>query len=347
MTKKRLEGEMACEAGFLVQVECLDASFESSTACFPMTVKLPGIDTEKHDYNLVAPFSALRARGDAADAAEAQYAGDSKWGCLQNPYDDPESAELRAIYTAAVVERLRFETEGKAGNDDELQDTVGHFGRDYAHWWPRFAEWIGVVSSQDLLRLGQKSRRAMLDVVSMWILEPADGDAPGFSTISFGDTRGYCGAPLSRAQLERCFALAGASKRPPLAWRLICDAHSLARHDEHRRATLDAATATELAVTELLDQYAIAANSPTVTRQIEKTKMLGNLLGLVAEKMPQTVSPSLSEQAKEQVAKPRNRAIHEGVPLSKKEAEAAVTTARQLVEAAYPLSTYGFHGYSV
>jgi hypothetical protein len=341
-----MEGEMACEAGFLVQIDCLDTIFESSTACFPMTVKLPRLHAETHEYNLVAPFSASRADSDAADAAEARYAGDSKWGCLQNPYDDPESAELRPIYTAAVVERLRFTTKGKAEDDDELQNTVQHFRRDYAQWWPRFAEWIGVVSSQDLVRLGRKRRDAALDVVSMWLPESTDGEA-GFSTISFGDLRGYCGEPLTSAQLERCFALAGTSQRPPLAWRLIRDARSLARHDEHRRATLDAATATELAVTEMLDQYALAANSPNATREIKNAKMLWKLLSLAADKIPQTVSPSLRDQAQVQVVKPRNRAIHEGIPLSMKEAEAAVTTASQLVEAAYPLSTYGFHGQTV
>lgn len=347
MTKKQMEGEIACEAGFLVQIDCLDTSFESSTACFPMTVKLPRLDADQHQYNLIAPFSASRAAHDAADAAEAKYAGDSKWGCLQNPYDDPESAELRPIYTAALVERLRFTTEGKAGNDDEIQDTVGHFGRDYAAWWPRFAEWIGVVTSQDLVRLGRQRRGTTLDVVSMWVPEPAGGEAPGFSTIRFGDLRGYCGEALTGAQLERCFALAGTSQRPPLAWRLIRDARSLARYDEHRRATLDAATAAELAVTETLNQYALAANRPTVTMEIKRTRMLSNLLSLAAEKIPQTVSPTLSDQALAHVARPRNKAIHQGVPLSKEEAQLAVATASRLVEAAYPLSTYGFRSYNV
>lgn len=75
--------------------------------------------------------------------------------------------------------------------------------------------------------------------------------------------------------------------------------------------------------------------------------MLSNLLSLAAEKIPQTVSPTLSDQALAHVARPRNKAIHQGVPLSKEEAQLAVATASRLVEAAYPLSTYGFRSYNV
>ena len=35
MTKKRVEGDMSCDAGFLVLPECLGQSYESRAACFP------------------------------------------------------------------------------------------------------------------------------------------------------------------------------------------------------------------------------------------------------------------------------------------------------------------------
>jgi len=51
--KRRIEGDMTCDAGFLVLPECLDQSFESRTACFPLTVRLPRLDQSQHTYNLL------------------------------------------------------------------------------------------------------------------------------------------------------------------------------------------------------------------------------------------------------------------------------------------------------
>ena len=123
------QGDMTCDAGFLVLRECLDQSFESRTACFPLTVRLPRLDQSQHTYNLLAPFSQLRAERDAEDAAEAHDAGDSAWGCVQS-WRDPDNWENPPIPTSAVVERLRFVTEGVADDDDQFQHTVDHIRRD-------------------------------------------------------------------------------------------------------------------------------------------------------------------------------------------------------------------------
>jgi hypothetical protein len=89
---RRIEGDMACDAGFLVLPECLDQTFESRTARFPLTVLLPRLDQDQHTYNLLAPFSLFRAARDAAEAAEAPYAGDSAWGCVYD-WRDPDMGD--------------------------------------------------------------------------------------------------------------------------------------------------------------------------------------------------------------------------------------------------------------
>ena len=333
--KRRIEGDMTCDTGFLVLPECLGEIYESRTPCFPLTVMLPRLDPSLHQVNLVAPFSAYRAEQDAADAAEARYAGDSAWGCAQTWRDNPQDWN-RPITTSAVVERVRFVTEGKADNDDDFQHTLNHFARHQAKWWTRLADWIGVVSSQDLIRLGKNRTASSFEHLSMWLADPQDGQEPGFMKPNFGHIRGYCGNPLSTNQLATCMALAGNETPPPLAWMLIRDARSLLRSGEYRRAVLDIGTATELALTALLDERAPdALNDPKINKPV---LTLGRL---EVSSRRVDAEQALPDQLYERVIDPRNEATHEALPLTKDVAATVIATATELVGTAFPLSAFG------
>ena len=335
--KKRINGDMPCEAGFLVLPECLDQSYESRTACFPLTVRLPRFDLSVHAHNLVAPYCESRAERDAAEARDARYAGDSEWGYAHG-LRDPEDWADPPIATSAVVQQLRFVTEGAADDDDDLQNTLHHFGRDRADWWLRFADWIGVATSQDLIGLGRQRRSSAFSSVTLWIDDVKDDQEPGFSKLNLGDVRELCGEPLTKAQLERIMALTAERIKPPLAWLLVRDARSLVRFHQYRRAALDAGTATELALTEMLDKHARLSKDASLKERIAKTTMLGPLIRLAEELAPNTLPPQIGERVK----KPRNAATHEADALSKTVAEQAISTAIKVVEAAFPLSGFGF-----
>lgn len=328
---------MACDAGLLVLPECLDQSFASSMMCFPLTVRLPRLDQSRHTYNLLAPISTSRENRDAQDASEARYAGDSEWGCVQS-WRDPDDWKDPPIPTSAIVEQFRFHTEGAAGDDVEFQGTLDHFGRHQSDWWQRLAEWVGVVSSQDLIGLGKNRRARAFLHLTMWIAKPAEGQESSFARLNIGDVRGYCGDPLTKEQLSRCLTLAGGPTRPPDAWLLMRDARSLFRADEYRRAILDIGTAAELALTAMLARHASASGAADVIRVVNKTRMLGNLRNLAAELIPE----ALPAQLKERVITPRNSATHEARPLTKETAAMAIDTTTELLKTAYPLTDFGF-----
>lgn len=341
MTKKRIEGDMSCDAGILVLPECLDQSYESHMPCFPLTVRLPRFDPDVHHHNLIAPHSDFRAERDESDAAEALYAGDSAWGSMQewsdpDPSEDWNTAVLPPKYF--VVEQLRFITEGAAGDDDEFQHTRDHVVAHRASWWSLLADWIGVVSMQDLIELGRQ-RRQSFSRTTMWITEPQEGQEPGFSWVQMPELRPYVGNPLTKGQLERCMSLAGEARRPPDAWLMLRDARSLLNSGEYRRAVLDAGTAAELALTARLDAYLAANSSPEMAEALmDKYKMLGPLTEL-AKKLNVAAWP---KQFRPQVIEPRNKAVHGGRETTKDVAEKAVAITSELLQAIHPLSDFGF-----
>ncbi|MDO3402110.1 hypothetical protein QWI29_18885 [Mycolicibacterium neoaurum] len=236
-----------------------------------------------------------------------------------------------------LVEQLRFTTEGAAGNDDELQHTRFHIRDHHATWWSVLADWIGVTSNQDLIELG-KQRRRSLGLFSMWIADPEAGEESGFNSLKMPELRPYVGEPLSRAQLQRCMALAGEATRPPAAWLMLRDARSLLNTGEYRRAVLDAGTAAELALADSLSTYLTSNSRPDVAKAfIDRTKMLGPLTDAVKKLK---IVP-LPEKLQPRVIDPRNLAVHGAQEMTKKIAETAIATTCSLLNVTHPLSNFG------
>ncbi|WP_373120725.1 hypothetical protein [Mycobacterium marinum] len=344
MAKKRIEGDMPCDAGFLVLPECLDQSYESRMGgCYQISIRLPRFDRGVHTYNLIAPYtnSRFQAAQDEQDAAEARDAGDSQWGCMQD-WSDPKTPEgwetSEFPPKSFLVEQLRFTTEGAADNDNELQHTRFHIRDHHAAWWSVLADWIGVISNQDLIELG-KQRRRSLGLFSMWSTDPEDGQEPGFNSLRMPELRPYVGEPLTRAQLERCMALAGEATRPPEAWLMLRDARSLLNSGEFRRAVLDAGTAAEIALTAALDRYLAANSSADVAEALmDRSKMLQPLKNLAKD----LDVAALPERFQQRLIEPRNKAVHSGKEMTKDVAEMAVSTTSELLHTTRPLSDFGF-----
>lgn len=344
MTNKSIEGDMSCDAGFLVTPECLGQSYESRMgSCYQLTIRLPRFDRSVHSYNLIAPHtdSKFRAAQDKEDAAEARDAGDSRWGCMQK-WSDPKTPEDWETGDfppeSFLVEQLRFATEAAAGNDDELQHTRFQIRDHHATWWSVLADWIGVVSDQDLIELGKQNRRS-LGLFSMWTVYPEAGEESGFNSLRMPELRPYVGKPLTNAQLNRCMALAGGATRPPEAWLMLRDARSLLNTGEYRRAVLDAGTAAEIALTAKLDAHLTANTSADIAEALmDKYKMLGALADL-AKKLK--IAAPL-ERFRPQVIEPRNRAVHDGKEMTEDVAAVAVATTLDLLHAIHPLAGFGF-----
>jgi len=337
---KPIYGEMSCDKGLFVLPECLNQSYTSRATCFPLDITLPRLEKSEHEYKLLAPLSTMRPGYGAQMVECVDQSLDSTWGSIEGMCD-PKRWEDPPVPTSVVIEKLGYVTEGRAGNDTEFQHTLYHFEKDKRDWWSRLVEWIGVVTSQDLIELGRKPSNPHFYGITMRIDDVSNDQEPGFCSINFDDQPPLCGSPLTRAQLDRCMKLAGNTQRPPLAWLLLRDARSLYRSTEYRRAILDAGTATELALTALIDSYAARSGNPELVETMRNTQMLGPKLALALQYVPDSVPDHLRSR----VIKPRNRATHEGEQTERGVAEFALNAATELIVNAYPLSDFGFESF--
>lgn len=198
------------------------------------------------------------------------------------------------------------------------------------------SDWLGVLTEQDFVGLGQQERSILADGFHAW-----SGDENGIRRAGIDYVRHTVGGKvevLNRDQLQRAMDLAAGAARPPAEWLFIRDARSLLRAGEYRRAVIDAATAAELTLTALLDRhFSETSTGPAISEALlDRSQTLGGRRKLVGELMPGHVPARFQQE----VTEPRNLAAHTGDMLTKQTAAAAVAKATELVEGAYPLEAF-------
>jgi hypothetical protein len=106
---------------------------------------------------------------------------------------------------------------------------------------------------------------------------------------------------------------------------------------DNRRAVIDAATAAELAMTTLIDNYLATSNTDEIVRTalVERYRALEGRATLLRR----LCSGLLSDQLQRDLIQPRNRATHGGHSLTDAQAKTAVDMAIDIVEAAHPLAS--------
>jgi hypothetical protein len=241
-----------------------------------------------------------------------EYFGDP-WGAWGSPFRWRPVPELGQREGATTVTRFRVAITSK-GDDQAMREPVTNVLRDLEPWWSLAADWIEVLTGQDLthhpkpITLGVNPR--------MW----TDGESgPSFiysldtptRMISMPDER-VAPRVLDAATFQRVMDVSGAGERPPLEWSLLRDARSSARTGLSRRAVIDACTAVELAITRLIEDRLATENEAVKAALLDGWRMLGKRTDLLkrlggADLLPEGLQKGLIE--------PRNAAAHKGAQI--------------------------------
>ena len=170
----------------------------------------------------------------------------------------------------------------------------------------------------------------------MWTSD-AHGQRASEASLSYTNPSSKMLNPLELHDLEACVTATGNQDPPPAEWLFIRDARLLLNAGQNRRAVIDAATAAELAMATLIDEYLATSNTDEIVRTAlaKKYKSLENRSDLLKNMRSGLLSPQLRND----LINPRNAAAHVGELLTDEEAQKAVNMAISVVEAAHPLAS--------
>jgi hypothetical protein len=94
---------------------------------------------------------------------------------------------------------------------------------------------------------------------------------------------------------------------------------------------LDAATAAEIALTTLRD-HVLASNDPKVGEYVqERAQQIGRLVGFLTKQ-----GQALPDRIQQEIAEPRNKAIHEGREPDEETAAKSLRKAEEVLDLAFP-----------
>ncbi|WP_128645098.1 hypothetical protein [Rhodococcus sp. BS-15] len=189
-------------------------------------------------------------------------------------------------------------------------------GRNMEKWFTRVAEWVSVLTQQDLDHRHQIYDASLLGPGfrhwdGAWRVTSATYNIPSVTAI---------GAEAFGTVL--CHV--GDRKRPALEWQLLLQAAHSINRGFFRRAVLDCATAAETCVTRLVDNSSSAAGKPGP----------GAGLRNLSEWLTAHEKQSYHEDSQFiEMTKLRNTAIHNGIEPTSEQTLAAASCAYRIVEA--------------
>ncbi|MFC9660077.1 hypothetical protein ACFVJ5_07560 [Nocardia sp. NPDC127606] len=203
-------------------------------------------------------------------------------------------------------------------------------------WQQTVEAWIEVSTGQVLTRIGHQPTIRIGCVTHIWERSGANGGIQRLAIPTSADFPATTTTPaVTRDSLHRCFELAGKRVRPALAWMLIRDARSLNAAGQHRRAIIDAGSAAEIAVKQLIrsqlsstpDELVDKLANATLGQSLDTLKLAGWL-------------PPAGLNLRSDLVTPRNQVVHlksssTDAP-SDQAATSAIRAATALVESAFP-----------
>jgi hypothetical protein len=209
------------------------------------------------------------------------------------------------------------------GDDGSLAYRTGQaLAERIQDWFDEAGSWAEVATGQDL---NYRHPVFASEDPAKGLLMNVDGELKGAGQIRLSYPHIQ---PVTFSVWKHIAAHVLAGRRPPTEHRLIQDAYASLARDAHRRAVLDAATALEIVLTNLLIKTVESMDERPRQAFLKEQRMLSKLIDFLRVADVKMTEPW---QALRTVATLRNAAIHKGSDPDPLEAALAVSTVSRVV----------------
>lgn len=300
-----------------VSWEALGASFEGRVECA--------------DFTLWIPLASTNEFGSLSGGLKPPFESDL-WVSMpdHDPWGEvlfeatPSGGQPKSALVSQVA--LRVCPQPEAGNGPVLASNVGP---QINEWFGRAVVWMELWSSTNL------TTEEGVESTTMWSIQFKD-PADSFVSTWFPQERLHYFPPedaISKVVLESAFSKATGMVHPPDAWALFLSA---SKSEDPRLAAIEVGTAVEVALSRAVhDRLAMLTEGARNQVIIDA----GGVVGLVRilEKLDGRAHKSLVNRTMDQLASPRNQAVHAAKAPSKEVLHKAFQTAIELLTKYDPL----------
>jgi hypothetical protein len=200
-------------------------------------------------------------------------------------------------------------------------------------WAELLETWIEVFTRRDLHHRGVRVENDYGSSAYVWLYrgKGVKGKTVRSHKSPVIKVTRYPTLPITPREWRRLLARAGGGEEPPDAHLFLRDARRALSEGRHRRSVLDSATASEVALTKLRDERLADAEAGLAEYAKGKAQQIMGLVGFLGR-----VGLELPGRIQQEIAEPRNKAIHQGEHLDRETALAALKKAEEVVDLAFP-----------
>lgn len=244
------------------------------------------------------------------------------WGNLDTRHN---SHLVKALRFVAPLEPVRDK------QPHELPPRLGWLRRAWIPWYEVVQDWLaawtGLLREQWGEGLPEPVVSALAEMKGLRGLASASS-----SVASHGPQRA-----ATEAEIRAAFVCAGQERQIPSQWALLVRSRSAHFQERYRDCVIDACTASESSISEWI-QATLARRSVPLEAQEVVTKQANGIVGLAEVAASLGLTPPRSRGAiSNQLAGPRNRAVHAGAVLDVETATKAFRLANAMVATVAPM----------
>lgn len=321
----RVEWFCTLESGFVGADDIAGSAFQTVVAGQAVTVHLPSLPDSAAEWMLARP-PGVTIDGDP------WY-----WGSVTGMRgSDVLGVQIRQLALSAELDQEGIDLQAT------VEDLVAHTDA----WWDTAKAWLEVLTGQRITLVGHRPAQYLGNKTPIWKILP-DGSLgapftiPSFIAVSVEDVPGLGrGVPVATSEILRhCFTFAESNTLPHFPWLLIRDARSLHEAGQYRRAVIDAGSAAEMAVKDLMHAQLASTVPPGIVNRLTQRDLT---LGAASEVLKDTGFVGLPSNFSRGLVGVRNRVVHldngtgQGIA-TELESDTAIGLAADVVEMAYPL----------
>ncbi|WP_157107832.1 hypothetical protein, partial [Nocardia amikacinitolerans] len=219
----------------------------------------------------------------AGHSAEAHFPSDPDMdrnlqrplGLMLDHYFDWGSALVLPPDTDRTIIVRKFALTAEVNCEESQLQVIGaQFRSAMGSWWTTASTWLELATGQQMTVVGHQPETWSKIPRPIWRVTPdsADVEVVQIPLKPQKFVRREI-QPASAALLRRCFDLAASAESPSLPWLLVRDARSLHSAGQFRRAVIDAGSAAEVAVKELIRLSLPPALPPKLVKKLTRGEL--------------------------------------------------------------------------
>ena len=326
----KCEGVLHLPAALFVEANALSKDYQTTIGSLEAVLRLPSLpDDEMNDSQRLRLMPPEPQRTDVVERLRT-----FEWGYVS--ITETRASYIESTLVTFTLQDIDETADTEGGTARGLLRSQAFVGLDSAveQWFSIMSEWVEVWTGQRIS--AGPDPRAHSTRVDAWEVGRSELEMYGTGVVMPGVRLQFSDVAASEQVLRSACLKAARNEPLPMAHRMLRRAREALEYDDRRRAVIDGATAAEAALSLSITSQLQMLSSEAIDSILAMASGLVELMKLHECLTAEEWSVS-RRRAMDQLARPRNEAVHAAVVPDRDSTDRALEVANRIVDECSPV----------